>query len=121
MKRHLPLVLLRMLLAIGVAVALPYSHEKWGETYPGDGQQAFGFIIIFAAIGVGAAALFLLFGSVAHYHLRRKRVRMTLFTDLALFILFAGLLVYGGVTAKYSDAKPSPPASRYERMETSRT
>lgn len=55
MKRHVLLALFRVLLAIGVMFALPFSHMQWGEAYPGDGQEAFGFIVIFTLIGFVAA------------------------------------------------------------------
>ncbi len=107
MKRHIMLALLRVLLAVGVVYALPLSHAQWGETYPGDGQQGFGFIIIFMIVGLVAAALFVGLGSLGQFLLRRRPARLTVFTDLALFLLFAGVLVYGGVTARYSDSQPN--------------
>ena len=103
MKRHIMLAALRGLLAVGVLMALPVSHLKWGQPYPGDGQQAFGFIVIFFGIGLGAAFLFFVLGSLAQFVLRKRLARCTMFADLALFLLFVGILIYGGVTAKYQD------------------
>src|SRR5579862_1344528 len=108
MKRHPKLILLRLLLAIGVVYALPESHLRWGERYPWhDGQQAFGFIISFFIIGMGAALVFVFLGTLAQFLLRKRPARLTVFTDLGLFIVFSGLLVYGGVTARYSDSPPN--------------
>jgi len=67
MKRHILLVLFRLLLAPGVVYALPVSHLKWGEHYPGDGQQAFGFIIMFFVVGFAAAAVFIGLGSLGQF------------------------------------------------------
>lgn len=103
MKRHLMLTLLRVLLAVGVGYALPFSHMQWGESYPGDGQQAFGFIIIFTMIGFVAAAVFVGLGSFGQFLLRKRPARLTMLTDLGLLLLFAGVLVYAGVTASYSN------------------
>lgn len=107
MKRHVTLVLVRLLLATGVVCALPFAHMKWGETYSGDGQQGFGFIVVFLLIGSAAAAVYLGLGSLAQFLLRRRAVRFTVLVDLGLFALFAGVLVYGGVTARYGDTQPN--------------
>lgn len=106
MKRHILLVLLRLLLAIGVVAALPYSHLQWGEPYPGEGQQAFGIIMIFFVIGEGAAAVFVGLGSLGQFLLRRRPVRLTVLTDFCLFLLFTGVLIYAGLTATYHDLQP---------------
>jgi hypothetical protein len=106
MKRHILLALFRVLLAPGVVYALPFSHIKWGERYPGDGQQAFGFIIMFFVVGFAAAAVFIGLGSLGQFLFRKRPARFTVFTDLALFLVFAGVLTYGGVTARYEDTQP---------------
>ena len=105
--RHALLVLVRLALGACVLVALPVSHAQWGEPYPGDGQQAFGFIVIFMAIGFVAAFFFFALGSLAQFLLRSRAARYTVLADAALFATFAALLVYGGVTAKYGDAATS--------------
>jgi len=107
MKRHILSALFRLLLAVGVVYALPFSHAKWGESYPGDGQQAFGFIIVFMLIGFVAAVVFFGVGSLCQFLFRKRPVRFTVFTDLVLFLVFAGVLVYGGVTARYQDQPPN--------------
>ena len=107
MKRHVLLAVLRVALAVGVLIALPYSHMQWGASYPGDGQQASGFIAIFAVIGFVAAVLFFALGSLAQFLLRRRSPPFTVLVDLGLFLAFAGVLVYGGVTAKYNDTPPN--------------
>jgi hypothetical protein len=105
------LALLRLLLSIGIVFALPFSHAKWGASYQGDGQQAFGFVIIFTIIGLGAAALFAVLGSLGQFLLRGRLAWLTILTDLGLFLLIAGVLVYGGVTAKYNDSQPKKTAA----------
>jgi hypothetical protein len=116
MKRHVLLALFRLLLAAGVVYALPYSHSQWGESYPGDGQQAFGFIIIFTVIGLAAAIVFVGLGSIGQFLLRRRTARFTMFADLGLFLLFVGVLIYGGITAKYNDTQPSTAQSRFRDL-----
>ena len=107
MKRHVLLAVLRVALSVGVLIALPYSHMQWGASYPGDGQQASGFIAIFAVVGVFAAVLFAALGSLAQFLLRRRSPRLTVLVDFGLFLAFAGVLVYGGVTVKYNDTPPN--------------
>jgi hypothetical protein len=107
MKRHVLLALFRLLLALGVAYALPLSHARWGERYPGDGQQAFGFIIIFFVMGLTAAAVFVGLGSLGQFLFRKRSARFTVFTDLALFLAFTGVLIYGGMSARYHDTQPN--------------
>lgn len=109
-SRNFLLVLLRVLLAPGVVYALPLSHIKWGNDYPGDGN-ALGFILIFKAIGFVAAAVFLSVGSLCQFLLRKRRSKFTVFTDLGLFLLLSGLLIYSGVTAKYKDSQPNKGAA----------
>ena len=99
------------MLALGVAYALPLSHARWGEQYPGDGQQAFGFTIIFFVMGLAAAAVFVGLGSLGQFLFRRRSARFTVFTDLALFLAFSGALIYGGVSARYHDTQPNHPAA----------
>ena len=107
MKRHISLALFRLLLALGLVYALPLSHAKWGEEYPGDGQQGFGFIIIFFVIGLAAAVVFVGLGSLGQFLIRKRSARFTVFTDLTLFLVFAGVLIYGGVSARYNDTPPN--------------
>ena len=107
MKRHILLALFRLMLAFGVVYAPPIANARWGVPYPGDGQQAFGFIMIFFVIGLAAAAVFIVLGSFGQVWLRRRPARFTLFTDLGLFLLFAGVLIYGGVSARYNDTHPN--------------
>lgn len=104
MKRHTLLFLLRLALAAGVLYALPYSHMTWGEPYPGDGQRAFGMILVFTVIGLILAAVYFCIGTGIQWGLRRKPAWWTMCSDLAISILLAGLLTYGGATAHYSDS-----------------
>jgi len=115
MKRQFVLILIRLLLAILVVCALPFCHVTWGERYPGDGQQAFGFVMVFAVIGIAAAALYFGLGSLSQFFLRRRAVRYSLLVDLGLFVLFAGVLAYGGVTARYHDPQPNKPPAANSR------
>lgn len=107
MKRHISLALSRLFLALGVVYALPLSHANWGEPYPGDGQQGFGFVITFFVIGLAAGVAFVGLGSLGQYLFRKRSARFTVFTDFALFLVFAGVLIYGGVSARYQDTQPS--------------
>lgn len=106
MKPPILLFQLRLLLASCVVFTLPFAHSQWGETPSGDGQVAFGFLVIFGLIGFAAAALFLGLGSLGQFLLRKKAPRFTIFSDLTLFLLFAAVLIFGGVTAKYNDTPP---------------
>lgn len=92
-----------MPLAVGVSVALPVSHMQWGATYPGDGQQAMGLMMIFMAISAAAALVFFALGSLGQVLLRERAARYTALCDLALFLAFSGLLIYGGITASYQE------------------
>ncbi len=102
MRRHVLQIAFRVALAIGVAAALPYAHLQWGEAYPGDGQQASGFMLIFVLIGCVAAAVFVAAGSLLQFLLRRRRPAFTVLSDVVLFLAFAGTLAYAGLTAQYS-------------------
>lgn len=125
MKQHVLLAILRVALAGGVLIALPYSHMQWGASYVGDGQQASGFIAIFTVIGLVAAVVFVALGSLAQFLLRRRSPRFTVLVDLGLFLVFAGVLVSGGVTAKYKDTLPgqgySDPSHRARLQSTPAT
>lgn len=106
MRRHFALTLLRVLLAAAIVAVLPYSHLRWGPDYPGDGQDAVGFIVIFLTIGLVVGAFFLVLGSLAQFWLRRRPPRWTLLVDLALFLVLSGVLAYGGSSARYEDPQP---------------
>jgi hypothetical protein len=107
MKRHILHAVFRIALAVGVLIALPFSHLQWGQAYPGDGQRAFGFIVIFVVIGFVAAVLFISLGSLAQYLLRTRSPLYTVLIDVGLFVAFAGILVYAGLTAQYGDTSPN--------------
>jgi hypothetical protein len=80
---------------------MPLAHLQWGNSYPGDGQQASGFIIVFAAIGLVAGAIFLLIGSLGQFLLRKRPLPFTVLADLGLFLAFAAVLVLAAVSARY--------------------
>ena len=92
----------RIVAALAVCCSLAYSHIKWGEPYPGDGQQAFGFVLIFMVIGLVAGATYFLLACTLHFFLRKRRALYVLLIDSVLLAIFAGLLVFAGVTATYS-------------------
>ena len=104
MNKHVLLVVARLIGAIAVALALPLAHLHWGEVYPGDGQQATGFIIIFIFIGAVGAGIYLLLGCAIHFFMRNKRAGFIVLFDLVLCLLFVCVLAYGGITAHYEDA-----------------
>ena len=85
-----------------VAAALPMAHETFGETYPGDGQQGFGFLIMFGVVGFGAAFVYLITATLAHFIVRKKTLRTRLWVEAGVFFTFVGTLIYAGVTAHYS-------------------
>ena len=85
-----------------VAAALPVAHTTFGETYPGDGQQGFGFIVMFAVVGFGAAFVYIVTATVAHLIVRKKTLRTRLWVEAGLFFAFFSTLIYAGITARYS-------------------
>ncbi|QNA88013.1 hypothetical protein G4G28_05105 [Massilia sp. Dwa41.01b] len=96
---------LRLCLAISLAGVLPLSHLWWGETYPGDGQHAFGALVFMAMIGLGIAVVFFVVGSAVQFALRKRKHRRAILTDLVLWTLLAGVLTYAGISARYSDTQ----------------
>lgn len=112
MSRHERLFLVRILLAAGILAAGPYALVQWGEPYPGDGQQAFGAIGLMAIGCAVIAFVYFVIGSGMHYLLRHKPSRWTAGFDILTFVLVAGLLVYGVVTAHYSDIGNSSNAAK---------
>ena len=103
------LVVLRVVLSLGVLIALPFSNMQWGASYPGGGPDALAFIGIFAGIGLLAALLFVAVGSLAQFLLRKRAPRYTVLIDVGLCIAFVGALAYAGVTARYTDTEAKPP------------
>jgi|ERR1043165_1857366 hypothetical protein len=85
-----------------VAGALPHSHITFGERYPGDGQQAFGFVITFMVIGFVAALVYFAVAKLVHFLFRKKSLRARLCAEAGVFAFFFLTLVYAGVTAHYS-------------------
>jgi len=92
---------MRVIGAVLISVALPVAHMHWGEDYPGDGQRAFGFIIMFLMIGIGVGAFYIVLATVLHILLRDKRFRWALLCDSVLIAILVLLLGYAGVTAQY--------------------
>ena len=85
-----------------VAVVLPIAHTMFGEVYPGDGQKGFGFIIMFGVVGFGAAIVYLITATVAHFIVRRKSLRTRIWVEAGVLFVFVGTLIYAGITAHYS-------------------
>ena len=102
MTKHILMVVGRIVAALVVCCSLAYSHMKWGEPYPGDGQQAFGFLLVFMVIGLVAAVVYFVLGCTLHFFFRKRRALYVLLSDSLLFAIFAGLLVFAGVAATYS-------------------
>jgi hypothetical protein len=111
-QRHISLVMLRGLLSIPLAMALSTAHEKWGQPYPGDGQQAFGFIVIFGMIGIAVTASYFALGCLVQYLLRKRVALWTIGFDVTVALILGGLLVHMGMTAKYVDAGTAPKVLR---------
>ena len=99
--RHAALLIARLPLAGIILYALPESHLRWGNPYPGDGQQAMGFMIVFMAIGMVAAGVYYAMGCFLQFWLHNRPVILTVTLDLLLFSLFVSLLAYAGITAEY--------------------
>ena len=85
-----------------VAAALPVAHVTFGTSFPGDGQQGFGFIIMFGVIGFGAAFIYLITTTIAHFLVRKKSMRTRLLVEAVMLFVFLIALVYGGITAHFS-------------------
>ena len=100
-KRHLPPILARIPLAVVVTYAMSLSHNWWGGTYPGDGQQAFAFLILFALIGLGAAFAYFVLASLCQFLLRKHPVRFTWIADGVLCGAFTLVLLIAGADTHY--------------------
>jgi MFS family permease len=85
-----------------VAAALPVANTTFGESYPGDGQQAFGFLITFMVVGFGAAFVYLITATLAHFIVRKKTLRTRWWVEAGVLFAFVGTLIYAGLTAHYS-------------------
>ncbi|MCR6475233.1 hypothetical protein NU688_03605 [Variovorax sp. ZS18.2.2] len=99
--RHALQIGFRSVLALCVAVALPLAHVEWGESYPGEGQKAFGMLLVFYLIGMCAAFVYFIIGTVAQILLRRRPPKASLILDIGLAMLLGLVLAYGGITAHY--------------------
>lgn len=115
MKPSGPLFLnIRLVLSGCLVPVAAVSHLCLGETHPGDGQDAFGFLLIFGIVGAVGAMIFAFAGTLAGWAMRGKSPRLRLLVEGGMFLMTAGVLTYGGITAKYHDnspAVPAPPAS----------
>jgi len=85
-----------------VAATLPFCHVSFGEHYPGDGQHAFGFIIMFMVIGFGVAFIYLFTATLIYFFIRKKTFRIRFWTEFGVLLGFILLLAYAGITAHYS-------------------
>jgi hypothetical protein len=108
---HFLQVLLRLVLALVIALALPLSHDIWGEPYPGDGQKGFGVLMMLAVYGMGIASAYVVLGSIGQFFLRRKAFRISLLFDVSLFALITLILVIAGVQAKYGEVEAAQSSS----------
>jgi len=86
-----------------VMETMPYAHTRWGEEYPGDGQQSMGFVVVFGLIGLAAALTYCVIASIAHVLLRKQRVALLLWLDLALSLSFVCVLAWMGISAHYAN------------------
>jgi hypothetical protein len=99
--REICLLAARLLMAVAVVYAMPISHMRWGNPYPGDGQGGFGVILGMAVIGGFAALVFVVAGTHMQTVLQKRAFWVTLISDVLLLLIFAGGLAYLGVTAEY--------------------
>ena len=109
MKKHIGLLAIRLLFALLISKTLAFSHIHWGETYPGDGQQAFGFVIAFALLGLAVAAAYFVVGCIVHAALRRKTMMPVLIVDVIMALTLISILTVGGIKAHYGETKPNFP------------
>jgi hypothetical protein len=84
-----------------LAGALPLSHAWWGEKYPGDGQHAFGPLVVMGTISSAVALVFALLGSTVQFATRKYKNNRATLVDILLWALAIGVMVYGGVNAQY--------------------
>ncbi|HEX8312258.1 MAG TPA: hypothetical protein VF614_13130 [Chthoniobacteraceae bacterium] len=120
MTKHLSLILLRLLIAFGIWQLVPFVHARWGHQYLGDGQDAFGFILIFSLVALAAGVAYLVVGSLLHFFRRHRSWLGIAAADTFLGISFAGLLAFAGITATYFDASGTGAPSGAERPNTGR-
>ena len=107
---HAILIVVRLLLAVGVAAAMPVAHLWWGhspEAAGVDGPVAFVFVVAFLGIGIAFAMAFVAVGSIAHWFLRR-RLRAVRWIDGALGVAMVALLIWAGMSVTYSAAPQAP-------------
>ena len=107
MKRHIILIAVRLIFAFLISGALVFSHVHWGGTNPDDGQQAFGFVVMFTMVGFAAGILYLAVGCTVHAILRKKKLKPIVITDVVLAFVLIGLLTAAGITAHYEDTEPN--------------
>ena len=107
MKHKVTLAIIRIILSGIISFTLPASYLLFGDPYPGDGQNAFGLVIIFWLLS-SLASLFFLLMTYSLQYLSRNRLS-PLFVDLVLFLLIFGYLDYAGATVKYIDKPTNPP------------
>lgn len=101
---HIALVLQRVVLGLVIFFVMPFAHVTWGEQYPGDGQQAFGFVIAFGLIGGCAAVIYFIATSILHYVWRKRSWRKIALVDGSVGAIAAVALLVAGVTATYKEA-----------------
>jgi len=106
MKKHVGLVAIRLLLAFLISKTLTFAHVHWGETYPGDGQEAFSFVIIFMLLGLAIAVTYFVVGCIVHAVLRRKTMVTVLIVDVIMALALISVLAVCGIKAHYENAEP---------------
>lgn len=101
------LLVFRIFMAIPVAIALPFFYEKYGEKHPNGGGSAMAIMMNIVLLGAGAAATFLVLGSILQYCLRYRSWKLILLIDAALAVLICAYLAHAGSTARVVDNSPS--------------
>lgn len=109
MKKHLPLVLLRCILANGLWQVLPFAHLTWSPQRYDSGPTALRFLLLLHLIGLGASILYFFAASGAHLLLRRRRGVAIALADGLIGGSLALTLLYWGVTATYPEPPAAPP------------
>ena len=104
MKRHVLLVLLRLILA-GIIFFIPFGHPNWADVC--HDRDTYRFLMTFALTGISAAVLMIVLGSFIQCFFRTRPVRYSILGDLGLFLVFVILLISIGLLHKNYQPHPN--------------
>lgn len=101
MKRHILLVVLRLILAY-LILGITFGHPIWAEFCRDREIRA--ALMIFGLTGLSGTVLIIVLGSIMQFILRKRPSRHSVFGDFGLFLAVVILLVLMGT--KLKDSKP---------------